>query len=58
MPAGFEVCVGTFNGLCLLVFRVSPGADFRRYNLSVNTRIATVGLAYKFDWGGPVVKKY
>jgi len=50
---------GTFNGV--LPFNSSgapPGSDFVRYNLSVNTQIATVGLAYKFDWGGPVVAKY
>jgi outer membrane immunogenic protein len=29
-----------------------PGVDALRYNLSVNTHIVTLGLAYKFDWGG------
>jgi outer membrane immunogenic protein len=50
---------GTFNGV--LPFNSSgaaPGADFVRYNLSVKTQVATVGLAYKFDWGGPVVARY
>ncbi len=53
--AGF----GTFNGL--LPFNSTgapPGTDFVRYHLSLNTQIVTVGLAYKFDWAGPVVAKY
>jgi outer membrane immunogenic protein len=33
-----------------------PGSDFSRYNLSVDTNIVTVGLAYQL--GGPVVAKY
>lgn len=50
---------GSFNGV--LPFNSSgapPGTDFIRYNLAVNTHIATVGLAYKFDWAGPVVAGY
>ena len=35
-----------------------PGTDYLRYNLSVNTHIATVGLAYKFDGEGRIVAKY
>ncbi len=34
------------------------GTDFVRYHLSFNTQVVTVGLAYKFDWGGPVVARY
>lgn len=30
---------------------IAAGTDFSRYKLSVQTHIATVGLAYKF--GGP-----
>jgi len=33
-----------------------PGTDFSRYNLSVNTNIVTVSLAYKF--GDPFVARY
>lgn len=33
-----------------------PRSDFSRYNLSLNTHIATFGVAYKF--GGPVVARY
>jgi outer membrane immunogenic protein len=33
-----------------------PGTDTSRYDLSVNTNIVTVNLAYKF--GGPLVAKY
>jgi outer membrane immunogenic protein len=53
--AGF----GTFNGL--LPFNSAgapPGTDFVRYHLSLNTQTVTVGLAYKFDWTGPVVARY
>ena len=35
---------------------VPPGTDTSRYNLSLETHIVTVGLAYKL--GGPVVAKY
>ncbi len=34
------------------------GSDFVRYNLSFNTQVVTVGLAYKFDWGGLIVARY
>jgi outer membrane immunogenic protein len=50
---------GTFNGV--LPFNSPPtplGTDYVRYNLSVNTQIATVGLAYKFDSGGAAVAGY
>jgi outer membrane immunogenic protein len=50
---------GTFNGVLPFNSSGAPaGTDYVRYNLSVNTHIATVGLAYKFDWGGPVVARY
>jgi outer membrane immunogenic protein len=50
---------GSFTGLLPFgAAGVVPGTDYLRYNLSVNTHIATVGLAYKFDGGGPVVAKY
>jgi len=37
----------------------APGTDTYRYRLRVTDQIATVGLAYKFDWGkAPVVAEY
>jgi outer membrane immunogenic protein len=48
---------GSFNGL--LDFGSTgapPGIDFSRYNLSLNTHIATFGIAYRF--GGPVIARY
>ena len=48
---------GTFNSVLPFNSSGAPvGADFVRFNLSVNTHVATVGLAYQF--GGPVVAKY
>ena len=44
---------GTFNSVLSFGAPGAPlGTDFVRSNLSVNTHIATIGLAYKF--GGPV----
>jgi outer membrane immunogenic protein len=44
---------GTFDRVLSFGAPGAPlGTDFVRYNLSVNTHIATIGLAYKF--GGPV----
>jgi len=48
---------GTFNSVLPFNSSSAPaGTDFIRYNLSVNTQTATVGVAYQF--GGPVVAKY
>jgi outer membrane immunogenic protein len=35
-----------------------PGVDTYRDTLRLRTSIATFGVAYKFDWAGPVVAKY
>ena len=48
---------GSFNGL--LNFGSTgapPGTDYSRYNLSLNTHIATFGIAYRF--GGAVIASY
>ena len=48
---------GSFDGL--LNFDSTgapPGTDYSRYNLSLKTHTATLGLAYKF--GGPVMARY
>ncbi len=48
---------GSFNGL--LDFGSTgapPGSDFLRYNLSLNTHIATFGVGYSF--GNPVIARY
>jgi outer membrane immunogenic protein len=48
---------GSFNGL--LPFAAPggpPGTDYVRYNLAVNTHIATIGLAYRF--GAPAPGNY
>jgi len=48
---------GTFNSVLPFNSSSAPaGTDFFRYNLSVNTQTATVGVAYQFS--GPVVAKY
>ena len=33
------------------------GVDFNSANIHVTTSVATVGLAYKFNWASPVVAK-
>jgi outer membrane immunogenic protein len=44
---------GTFTGAFPFSFPgFPPGVDTLRYNLSVITHTATLGLAYKLDWGG------
>jgi hypothetical protein len=45
------------------MFYPSPGGGARAsmvvsYDLRVRTHTALFGLAYKFDFGGPVVAKY
>ena len=35
-----------------------PGFETYRYQLRTSTQIATVGLAYKFDWGAPIIARY
>ncbi len=48
---------GRFNGLLPFNSPSEPaGTDFVRYNASVSTQTATVGLAYQF--GGPAVARY